>query len=191
MAQGVSGKVLALRTRSRDISARYAVNCAGLYSDRIARMAGTIRRRWLCHFAESITLLQFPAEELVRGLIYPVPDPRYPFLGVHFTRRIDGSVDAGPNAVLAFRREGYRWRDFSLGETLEVFRDQGFRALARREWKSGFAEFRRSLRKKEFLRSCQQLMPELQMDDLAKGAFRSPRAGSRKGWIAGRRFQVR
>src|SRR5258708_33279579 len=72
--------------------------------------------------------------ELVRGLIYPVPDPRYPFLGVHFTRRIHGNVDAGPNAVLAFRREGYRGRDFDLGEGLEVGRGKGFRAVARRAW---------------------------------------------------------
>lgn len=166
-ARDVSGKIVALRTRSRDISARYVVNCAGLYSDRIARMAGHDPKTMVVPFRGEYYALAIPRRGLVRGLIYPVPDPRYPFLGVHFTRRIDGSVDAGPNAVLAFRREGYRWRDFHLGETVEVFRDQGFRALARREWKSGFAEFLRSLRKRGFLRSCQRLMPELKMDDLA------------------------
>jgi L-2-hydroxyglutarate oxidase len=107
--------------------------------------------------------------ELVRGLIYPVPDPRYPFLGVHFTRRIYGNVDAGPNAVLAFRREGYRWRDFDLREALEVARDAGFRAMARREWRNGLAEFRRSLRKREFFRSCQRLVPAVRMEDMTPG----------------------
>jgi len=107
--------------------------------------------------------------ELVRALIYPVPDPRFPFLGVHFTRRIHGNVEAGPNAVLAFRREGYRWRDFDLSEALEVVRDAGFRAMARREWRSGLAEFRRSLRKREFVRSCQRLVPAVRMEDMTAG----------------------
>jgi L-2-hydroxyglutarate oxidase len=107
--------------------------------------------------------------ELVRGLIYPVPDPQYPFLGVHFTRRIHGNVDAGPNAVLAFRREGYRWRDFDLGEAMEVFLNAGFRAMARRHWKNGLGEFRRSLRKREFVRSCQRLVPDVRMEDMTPG----------------------
>jgi L-2-hydroxyglutarate oxidase len=108
-------------------------------------------------------------QELVRGLIYPVPDPRYPFLGVHFTRRIQGNVDAGPNAVLAFRREGYRWRNFNLGETVELFKYAGFLAMARKHWKNGLAEFRRSLRKREFVRSCQRLVPEVRMEDMTPG----------------------
>jgi L-2-hydroxyglutarate oxidase len=108
-------------------------------------------------------------QELVRGLIYPVPDPRYPFLGVHFTRRIQGNVDAGPNAVLAFRREGYRFRDFDIGEAMEVFLDSGFRAMARQHWKNGLKEFRRSLRKREFVRSCQRLVPEVRMEDMTPG----------------------
>jgi L-2-hydroxyglutarate oxidase len=108
-------------------------------------------------------------QELVRGLIYPVPDPRYPFLGVHFTRRIQGNVDAGPNAVLAFGREGYRWRDIDLGEAMEVFMDAGFRAMARQHWKNGLKEFRRSLRKREFVRSCQRLVPAVRMEDMTPG----------------------
>jgi L-2-hydroxyglutarate oxidase LhgO len=105
----------------------------------------------------------------VRGLIYPVPDPRFPFLGVHFTRRIQGHVDAGPNAVLAFRREGYRWQDFDLGETMELFTDPGFRAMARKHWRNGLWEFRRSLRKREFVRSCQRLVPAVGIEDLTPG----------------------
>jgi L-2-hydroxyglutarate oxidase LhgO len=170
---GSQGAV-AVHTPAGDFSARYVVNCAGLYSDRIARMAGN------GHGAEHLGMMVVPfrgeyydlapaRQSLVRGLIYPVPDPRYPFLGVHFTRRIHGHVDAGPNAVLAFRREGYSWRDFDLGETMEVLTDVGFRAMARQHWKSGLGEFWRSLRKREFVRSCQRLVPAVRMEDMTPG----------------------
>ena len=158
-----------VRTRAGDFSARYVVNCAGLYSDRLARMAGDDPGMIVVPFRGEYYDLAGARQELVRGLIYPVPDPRYPFLGVHFTRRIQGNVDAGPNAVLAFQREGYRWRDFDLGETMEVFMDAGFRAMARQHWRNGLAEFRRSLRKGEFVRSCQQLVPEVRMEDMTPG----------------------
>ena len=158
-----------VRTRAGDFSARYVVNCAGLYSDRVARMAGDDPGMILIPFRGEYYDLAAARRELVRGLIYPVPDPRYPFLGVHFTRRIQGNVDAGPNAVLAFQREGYRWRDFDLGETMEVFMNAGFRAMARQHWRNGLAEFRRSLRKGEFVRSCQQLVPEVRMEDMTPG----------------------
>ena len=158
-----------VRTRAEDISARYLVNCAGLYSDRLARMAGDDPGIIIVPFRGEYYDLAAARQELVRSLIYPVPDPRYPFLGVHFTRRIQGNVDAGPNAVLAFQREGYRWRDFDLSETMEVFMDAGFRTMARREWRNGLAEFRRSLRKREFVRSCQRLVPEVRMEDLTPG----------------------
>jgi L-2-hydroxyglutarate oxidase len=158
-----------VRTQAGDFSARYVVNCAGLYSDRVTRMAGDDPGMILVPFRGEYYDLAAARRELVRGLIYPVPDPRYPFLGVHFTRRIQGNVDAGPNAVLAFRREGYRWRDFDLGETMEVFMDTGFRAMARTHWKNGLAEFRRSLRKREFVRSCQRLVPTVRMEDMTPG----------------------
>src|SRR6266404_1520413 len=164
-----AGDAVVVRTRAGDLSARYVVNCAGLYSDRVARMAGDDPGMMIVPFRGEYYDLAPARGELVRGLIYPVPDPRYPFLGVHFTRRIHGNVDAGPNAVLAFRREGYRWRDFDLGEALEVARDTGFRAMARREWRSGLAEFRRSLLKREFVRSCQRLVPAGRMEDMTPG----------------------
>ncbi|MGA7847656.1 MAG: L-2-hydroxyglutarate oxidase, partial [Terriglobales bacterium] len=107
---GAAGAVV-VRTQAGDFLARYVVNCAGLYSDRVARMAGDDPGMLLVPFRGEYYDLAAARQELVRGLIYPVPDPQYPFLGVHFTRRIQGNVDAGPNAVLAFRREGYRWRD--------------------------------------------------------------------------------
>jgi len=165
----ISGNGVVVRTRAGEFSARYVVNCAGLYSDRLARMAGDDPGMIVVPFRGEYYDLAAPRQELVRGLIYPVPDPRYPFLGVHFTRRIQGNVDAGPNAVLAFQREGYRWRDFDLGETMEVFMDAGFRAMARQHWRNGLAEFRRSLRKREFVRSCQRLVPEVRMEDMTPG----------------------
>ena len=164
-----AGTEVVIRTRAGDFSARYVVNCAGLYSDRVARRAGDDPGMMLVPFRGEYYDLAAARQELVRGLIYPVPDPQYPFLGVHFTRRIHGNVDAGPNAVLAFRREGYRWRDFDLGETMEVFMDAGFRAMARQHWKNGLAEFRRSLRKREFVRSCQRLVPTVRMEDMTPG----------------------
>jgi len=165
----VAGNGVLVRTRAGDFSARYVVNCAGLYSDRVARLAGDDPGMILVPFRGEYYDLTAARQSLVRGLIYPVPDPRYPFLGVHFTRRIQGNVDAGPNAVLAFRREGYRWRDFDLGETMEVFLDSGFRAMARQHWRNGLGEFRRSLRKREFVRSCQRLVPAVRMEDMTPG----------------------
>ncbi len=164
-----SANEVAIRTRAGDFSARYVVNCAGLYSDRVARMAGDDPGMTIVPFRGEYYDLAPARQNLVRNLIYPVPDPRYPFLGVHFTRRIHGKVDAGPNAVLAFRREGYRWRDFDLRETMETFMDAGFRAMARQHWKNGLVEFRLSLRKREFVRSCQRLVPEVRMEDMTPG----------------------
>jgi L-2-hydroxyglutarate oxidase len=127
---------LTIRTSAGDFSARCVVNCAGLYSDRVARMAGDDPGVIVVPFRGEYYDLT-AARDLVRRLIYPVPDPRYPFLGVHFTRRIHGNIDAGPNAVLAFRREGYRFWDFNLSEAVEAARDAGFRSgNGGRDWRS-------------------------------------------------------
>ena len=107
--------------------------------------------------------------QLVRNLIYPVPDPRFPFLGVHFTRRITGRVDAGPNAVLAFRREGYRRRDFSLGDISSSLTFPGFWRMAAKNWKSGIGEFHRSFSKPAFVQALRRLVPEVQAQDLIPG----------------------
>jgi L-2-hydroxyglutarate oxidase len=165
---GASDAVI-VRTRAGDFSTRYVVNCAGLYSDRVARMAGDDPGVIIVPFRGEYYDLAPARQSLVRALIYPVPDPRYPFLGVHFTRRIRGNVDAGPNAVLAFRREGYRFSDFHLAETMEVIMDTGFRAMARQHWKNGLSELRRSLWKREFVRSCQRLVPDVRMEDMTPG----------------------
>jgi (S)-2-hydroxyglutarate dehydrogenase len=106
---------------------------------------------------------------LVRALIYPVPDPRFPFLGVHFTRRISGKVDAGPNAVLAFRREGYRRTDFSARDVQTIFTNPGFWRMAAKYWRSGLGEFRRSFSKSAFVSALQQLVPDIRDADLVPG----------------------
>ena len=158
-----------VQTRAGDFAARYVVNCAGLYSDRIAQLAGHDPQMMLVPFRGEYYDLAPARVSLVRALIYPVPDPAYPFLGVHFTRRIYGNVDAGPNAVLAFRREGYRRTDFDLGETMEVVEYSGFRAMARKHWRNGLGEMRRSWSKRLFVRSCQRLVPEVRMEDMTAG----------------------
>ena len=163
-----NGEVV-IETRAGDFVSRYVVNCAGLFSDRIAELAGHTPDLTIIPFRGEYYDLVDSRKSLVRSLIYPTPDPRYPFLGVHFTRRIYGNVDAGPNAVLAFRREGYNWADIDLGDTLGTLTYPGFRKLARSQWKYGLAEFRRSLSKREFVRSCQKLVPEIRMEDMKPG----------------------
>ena len=164
-----SGGEVVIETRAGDFAARYVVNCAGLFSDRMAQLAGDDPQLTIVPFRGEYYDLVNSRKELVRSLIYPTPDPRYPFLGVHFTRRIHGNVDAGPNAVLAFRREGYKWSDVELGDTVETLTYPGFRKMARSQWKYGLAEFRRSLSKREFVRSCQKLVPEVRNEDMTAG----------------------
>ncbi|HTT21152.1 MAG TPA: L-2-hydroxyglutarate oxidase [Candidatus Sulfotelmatobacter sp.] len=148
---------------------RSVINCAGLYSDRIARMAGD---------DPGITIVPFRGEyyelipergSLVRALIYPVPDPQFPFLGVHFTRRISGRVDAGPNAVLALAREGYRHRDVSLGDLASSLVFPGFWRMARKHWRNALGEWHRSLSRRGFVRALQGLVPAIQEQDLVPG----------------------
>lgn len=166
---GTSGGEVVVKTRAGDFAGRYVVNCAGLYSDRVALLAGHDPGMMLVPFRGEYYDLAAARTSLVRALVYPVPDPAYPFLGVHFTRRIHGNVDAGPNAVLAFRREGYRRTDFDLAETMQVVGYAGFRAMACKHWKNGIREMRRSWSKREFVRSCQRLVPEVRMEDMTAG----------------------
>jgi (S)-2-hydroxyglutarate dehydrogenase len=166
---GGSRDEVVIKTRAGEFAARYVVNCAGLYSDRVALLAGHDPGMMLVPFRGEYYDLAAARAELVRALIYPVPDPAYPFLGVHFTRRIHGNIDAGPNAVLAFRREGYRRTDFDLGETMEVAGYAGFRSMAQKHWKNGLGEMRRSWSKRLFVRSCQRLVPEVKMEDMSPG----------------------
>jgi len=166
---GRGGGEVVVRTRAGEFGSQFVVNCAGLYSDRIARLAGHDPGMMVIPFRGEYYDLAPARASLVRGLIYPLPDPAYPFLGVHFTRRIHGNVDAGPNAVLAFRREGYRRTDFDFEETMEVAQYSGFKAMARLHWKNGFGEIRRSWSKRLFVRSCQRLLPEVREEDMTPG----------------------
>ncbi|MCG8920860.1 L-2-hydroxyglutarate oxidase [Lentzea sp. CC55] len=142
------------------------VNCAGLHSDRVARLAGLTPSARIVPFRGEYFELRRTG--LVRGLIYPVPDPTLPFLGVHLTRMLDGSVHCGPNAVLALRREGYRWRDFSLADVADVARFPGTWRLARRYARTGAEEVLRSLSRKRFAASLARLVPAVREDDLVR-----------------------
>ncbi|MCD0463366.1 L-2-hydroxyglutarate oxidase [Roseiconus lacunae] len=151
------------------LSARHLVNCAGLQSDRVARLAGLQTKVRIVPFRGEYYELAKGKEHLVHNLIYPVPDPAFPFLGVHFTRMINGGVECGPNAVLALSRKGYDWTTFSPRDLMETFAFKGFRKLARRHWKTGIGEMNRSLRKSAFVTALQKLMPSLSADDLVPG----------------------
>jgi L-2-hydroxyglutarate oxidase LhgO len=145
------------------------MNCAGLHSDRISRMAGNDPGIIVVPFRGEYYDLVPERASLVRALIYPVPDPKFPFLGVHFTRRISGKVDAGPNAVLALAREGYRHSDISVGDLASSLAFSGFWRMARKHWRHGMGEWHRSLSKSAFVRALQQLLPEIQDKDLVRG----------------------
>ena len=155
-----------LHTTSGTIRCRLLVNCAGLQSDRVAIRAGASLSARIIPFRGEYFELAAHRRHLVRGLVYPVPDPNFPFLGVHFTRMIDGSVHAGPNAVLAFAREGYRKRDVSVRDLADVVSFPGFWKLAKRHGRSGMSEVARSMSKRLFLRSLRRLIPELELKDL-------------------------
>jgi L-2-hydroxyglutarate oxidase LhgO len=155
-----------VETHRGAFSTTFLINCAGLFSDRISRMACDDPQVMIVPFRGEYYGLVPECAALVRALIYPVPDPRFPFLGVHFTRRISGQVDAGPNAVLALRREGYRHFDVSLRDLASSVAFPGFWRMAAQHWRSGFQEFHRSLSKPAFVRALQRLLPEVREQDL-------------------------
>jgi len=145
------------------------VTCAGLYSDRLARITDPDLPVRITPFRGEYFKLKQEAKTLVRNLIYPVPDPAFPFLGVHFTRMIDGNVECGPNAVFAFAREGYKKSDFNFRDTIESAAWPGFRTIARKYWRAGLAEFYRSINKSAFVQELQRLIPEISTEHLEAG----------------------
>ena len=158
-----------VNTQMCDYPTELVINCAGLYSDKIAQLAGENSSISIIPFRGEYYVLKPESRHLVNSLIYPVPDPRLPFLGVHFTRRIDGSVEAGPNAVLATAREGYSRRDFNFQETWELHTNPGVWKIGRNYWKTGMGEYTRSLFKPLFVKALQYLVPAIQGSDLVPG----------------------
>jgi (S)-2-hydroxyglutarate dehydrogenase len=163
------GQATVVETSRGEIEAMFVVNCAGLQSDRLSRMAGAHLDLTIVPFRGEYYNLVPNRESLIRGLLYPVPDPRFPFLGVHFTRRIGGGVEAGPNAVLAFAREGYTKRSFRAADVLGYTSFPGFWIMAAKYAKVGAEEYYRSWSKAAFVRSLQKLVPEITADDLVPG----------------------
>jgi L-2-hydroxyglutarate oxidase len=160
------GDAWVIETSAGTERARYVINCAGLHSDLMARLAGTTPPVRIVPFRGEYYELEKSRESLVRSLIYPVPDPAFPFLGVHFTRMVHGGVEAGPNAVLSFKREGYRRTDFDAREAWDTLSYPGFWRLAGKYWRTGAGEFYRSFSKAAFVRALQRLLPDLRMEDL-------------------------
>jgi L-2-hydroxyglutarate oxidase len=162
------GQEWVLETTRGEVRCRHLINCGGLQSDRIARLCGVDPQLQITPFRGEYYELVPSRTSLVKNLIYPVPDARFPFLGVHFTRMIHGGVEAGPNAVLAFRREGYTRTSFSLSDMWQMAAYAGTWRMARKYWKTGLAEFYRSWSKRTFVKALQRLVPELDPQDIRR-----------------------
>lgn len=158
-----------IETSCGTIQCKLIINCAGLYCDKVAAFTIPDLQVKIVPFRGEYYSLKKEKRNLVKNLIYPVPDPNFPFLGVHFTRRIDGEIEAGPNAVLAFQREGYKKSQINLSELFEIFAWKGFRKVAAKYWKTGMGEFWRSFNKNAFTHALQKLLPEIQKEDLVPG----------------------
>ncbi len=165
----VAGKVWRIETTGGDYEADFLINCAGLHCDRVSRMAGNQDTAKIVPFRGEYYKIKPERQYLVRNLIYPGPDPKFPFIGVHFTRLIHGGVEAGPNAVLALAREGYRKTDISLRDAIESVTYRGFWRFCLRYPEMCWKEFRQSLSKALFCHSLQRLVPEVTIDDLTPG----------------------
>jgi L-2-hydroxyglutarate oxidase LhgO len=162
-------EITILQTTGEDVRARSVIACAGLQADRVAALTGGSPTPRIVPFRGDYFVLRPDRRHLVRSLIYPVPDPAFPFLGVHFTRRLNGEIWLGPNAVLAFAREGYRRTDLVPGDLAEALAYPGFRRLATKFWRVGLAEMWRDVSKSAFLKSLQAFIPELTDADLLPG----------------------
>lgn len=155
-----------IHTSQKTFETKQYINCAGLYSDKVAALSNKDIDTRIIPFRGEYYMLKPEKRNLIKNLIYPVPDPNFPFLGVHFTRMIGGGVEAGPNAVFAFKREGYLKSDFDFTETMESLAWPGFRKVAVKYWKTGIGEFYRSFSKTAFTKALQKLVPAIQEDDL-------------------------
>lgn len=164
----ISSEII-VKTNTSEFKTKKLVSCAGLHSDKITKMTNRENDVVIIPFRGEYYKIKDEKKYLVKHLIYPVPDPSFPFLGVHFTRMIDGNIEAGPNAVLAFKKEGYSFFDFNFEETMQTLMWPGFRKIVKKYGKTGMGEMHRSLSKSAFTRALQKLMPEIQENDLVPG----------------------
>ena len=160
------GKNLKVITNNQEYITKSIINCAGLFSDKLFKASGFKRKMRIIPFRGEYYKLKNNSKKLVKNLIYPVPNLNYPFLGVHFTRDINGGIEAGPNAVLAWAREGYKKTDFNFSEALDYFLYMGFWRMAKKYWNVGIQEYYRSFFKKAFVRSLQSMVPEITEKDI-------------------------
>ncbi len=158
-----------VKTQDNEFYTKKVITCAGLYSDKVSRMTNPENDLQIIPFRGEYYKLKDDKKHLVKHLIYPVPNPNFPFLGVHFTRMIDGNIEAGPNAVLAFKKEGYKFSDFNFSETMETFTWPGFWKIVAKYGATGMDEIYRSLSKSAFTKALQELIPEIQEQDLVTG----------------------
>lgn len=165
----VNNQWVTVETQKESYTSKLIINCAGLYSDKIARLTSQNINVKIVPFRGEYYKLRKEKEYLVRNLIYPVPDPNFPFLGVHFTRMARGGVEAGPNAVLAFSREGYKKSDINLAELGETLAWPGFQKVAAKYWRTGLGEMYRSFSKAAFTKALQKMLPDVKEDDLVEG----------------------
>lgn len=159
---------LRLKTTKGDVRSKHVITCGGLYADRVSIAAGLKPEIKVAPFRGEYSELVPEKRYLVRNLIYPVSNPAFPFLGVHFTRRITGAIEVGPNAVLAFKRQGYHWRDVNVGDMLDILSYVGFWRMAARYWKTGLGEMYRSLHKRAMVKELQKLVPDVTNRDLVR-----------------------
>ena len=157
-----------VETNNGSFNTKYLINCAGLFSDRITKMSGIDPKMKIVPFRGEYFKLKESKSYLVKNLIYPVPDPQFPFLGVHLTRMVNGEIHVGPNAVLAFKREGYKKTDLDLNDLFDTLTYPAFWKIARKHLRYGLGEMHRSISKNKFLESLQRLVPEVELDDLVK-----------------------
>jgi len=163
------GSEIIVNTNISEFKTKKLISCAGLYSDKITKMTNEKNDVIIIPFRGEYYKIKDEKKYLVKHLIYPVPDPSFPFLGVHFTRMIDGNIEAGPNAVLAFKKEGYDFFDFNFNETMQTMLWPGFRKIVAKYGKTGMGEMHRSLSKSAFTKALQKLLPEIQENDLVAG----------------------
>ena len=181
---GKKSNVINIQTNQGDFETKYIINCAGLYADSIARKMGIDPGIRIIPFRGEYFTLAENSTHLVKGLIYPVPDPAFPFLGVHYTRMINGGVEAGPNAVLAFAQEGYSKTKINISEFISTLLYSGFWVMTRKYWKTGMQEMYRSFSKDAFTKSLQKFLPEVKISDLvASGAGVRAQAVDRTGFL--------